>query len=51
MLDLSVNHGAPDTIEKFNFKELVNRQIVVANHCYCCTAGAGSSCQGASIAG
>jgi hypothetical protein len=25
---------------------LASRQIVVGDHCYGCTAGAGSSCQG-----
>lgn len=29
------------------FEELINRPVVVADHCYGCTAGAGSSCQGA----
>ena len=47
MLKLTINHGAPDHIRQFNYSVLANREIVVANHCYCCTAGAGSSCQGA----
>jgi radical SAM/Cys-rich protein len=47
MLDLTVNHGAPMHIDRFDFKKLKNRRIVTANHCYACTAGAGSSCQGA----
>lgn len=47
MLALPVNHGAPAHIDIFNFDQLMKRQIVVANHCYACTAGAGSSCQGA----
>ncbi len=47
MLALPVNHGAPAHIDIFNFNQLRTRQIVVANHCYACTAGAGSSCQGA----
>jgi radical SAM/Cys-rich protein len=49
MLDISVNHGAPKHIDHFDFSTLSRRQIVVANHCYCCTAGAGSSCQGAVV--
>ncbi len=28
-------------------KDLENKEIVFENHCYCCTAGAGSSCTGA----
>jgi radical SAM/Cys-rich protein len=47
MLELAVDHGAPSHIDIFNFETLGHRQIVVANHCYACTAGAGSSCQGA----
>ncbi|MDA8137191.1 MAG: arsenosugar biosynthesis radical SAM protein ArsS [Desulfobacteraceae bacterium] len=47
MLELPVDHGAPSHIDIFEFDQLKSRQIVVANHCYACTAGAGSSCQGA----
>ena len=47
MLALPVNHGAPTHIDIFNFDQLKSRQIVIDNHCYACTAGAGSSCQGA----
>lgn len=47
MLALPVNHGAPAHIDIFDFDRLKTRQIVIANHCYACTAGAGSSCQGA----
>ncbi len=46
-LELSINHGTPNTIVHFNALELCNREIVIADHCYACTAGAGSSCQGA----
>jgi radical SAM/Cys-rich protein len=46
MLALPVNHGAPAHIDIFNFNQLKSRQIVLDNHCYACTAGAGSSCQG-----
>ncbi len=47
MLEMPVNHGAPAHIDIFEFEKLKNRRIVLANHCYACTAGAGSSCQGA----
>jgi radical SAM/Cys-rich protein len=33
-------------IRDFNLESFLNRDIVVANHCYGCTAGAGSSCGG-----
>jgi len=46
MLKLPVNHGAPENIRDFDYAALKRRQIVVGNHCYGCTAGAGSSCQG-----
>lgn len=46
MLDLTVDHGAPAHLDNFDFDALRSRRIVVANHCYACTAGAGSSCQG-----
>ncbi len=47
MLAMPVDHGAPAHIDIFDFDQLKMRQIVIANHCYACTAGAGSSCQGA----
>lgn len=34
-------------ISMFNEKSLTNRTILISQHCYGCTAGAGSSCQGA----
>ncbi len=46
-LGCPVNHGAPAHIDGFNAAILENREIIVGNHCYACTAGAGSSCQGA----
>ena len=33
-------------IRDFNTKDLMERQIQISQHCYGCTAGAGSSCQG-----
>lgn len=47
MLNLPVNSGAPDHIKHFDFARLAEREIVVRSHCFSCTAGAGSSCQGA----
>jgi len=46
-LGLTVDHGAPDHIDRFDFGKLRQREITVGNHCYACTAGAGSSCRGA----
>lgn len=47
MLDVPVNHGLPDHIRDFDPARLASREICTANHCYGCTAGAGSSCTGA----
>ncbi|MFQ6113531.1 MAG: arsenosugar biosynthesis radical SAM (seleno)protein ArsS [bacterium] len=47
MLNLTVDHGAPTHIKDFDFKKLASRRIVTGQHCYGCTAGAGSSCGGA----
>lgn len=47
MLELPVNHGSPKYISDFEPKLLNNRLIVTGQHCYGCTAGAGSSCGGA----
>src|SRR6185436_3967925 len=47
MLELPLAHGAPRHIRDFDPALLHRRRIVTANHCYGCTAGAGSSCGGA----
>lgn len=47
MLELNVDKKAPQFIQEFNNEALLDRTIVLGNHCYGCTAGAGSSCQGA----
>lgn len=41
-----VNHGAPDSLEAFSPPALLRRRIVTGEHCFGCTAGAGSSCGG-----
>ncbi len=46
-LGYSVNHGAPNHIRSFKPELLAGRRIVTAEHCFGCTAGAGSSCGGA----
>ncbi|MGH8282329.1 MAG: arsenosugar biosynthesis radical SAM (seleno)protein ArsS [Gammaproteobacteria bacterium] len=47
MLDLPLSQGLPRHIRDFDAAKLHTRRIVMANHCYGCTAGAGSSCGGA----
>jgi radical SAM/Cys-rich protein len=49
MLNLTTGKGAPKTIQEFNLDLLNQRTIVINQHCYGCTAGAGSSCQGTLI--
>jgi len=46
MLDLKVSSKGKH-ITDFNQTALLNREIIVNQHCYGCTAGAGSSCGGA----
>ncbi len=46
MLELKVN-GNGKHISQFNAEELSKRNIIIGQHCYGCTAGAGSSCGGA----
>jgi radical SAM/Cys-rich protein len=46
MLDLPVAAGLPQHIRDFDAAAMATRPIVTARHCYGCTAGAGSSCQG-----
>jgi hypothetical protein len=48
-LGLPVDHGAPDHVRSFRLSDLSLRRIVTGEHCYGCTAGAGSSCQGALV--
>ncbi len=49
MLDVTVDHGAPAHIRDFSEAMLTRRRIVTGQHCYACTAGAGSSCTGTSV--
>jgi radical SAM/Cys-rich protein len=49
MIELGVNSGAPATIFDATAESLVNRRITVGPHCFGCTAGAGSSCGGATV--
>lgn len=48
MLELKLN-VTQSHISTFDLHELSNREITVNNHCYGCTAGAGSSCGGATV--
>ena len=48
MLDLNVT-GPIRHVSEFNADALARRSIVVNEHCYACTAGAGSSCGGNTV--
>jgi radical SAM/Cys-rich protein len=46
MLEMKVMPPATQHLSGFNKEMLDNREIVINQHCYGCTAGAGSSCGG-----
>ncbi|TDI12896.1 MAG: radical SAM/Cys-rich domain protein, partial [Acidobacteria bacterium] len=46
MLELKMERGAPGHIRDFDIHKLKNRKIALNQHCYGCTAGAGSTCGG-----
>ncbi|MCK5570290.1 MAG: arsenosugar biosynthesis radical SAM protein ArsS [Spirochaetes bacterium] len=46
MLGLTISDPEIQYIDDFDMEKLSSRKIVIRNHCYGCTAGAGSSCQG-----
>lgn len=49
MLDLGINSGLPRDIrdlDRSGLARLAQRRILTGRHCFGCTAGAGSSCQG-----
>ena len=45
MLEMPVSSYVK-TLDDFDYDKLMSRKIVFANHCFGCTAGAGSSCGG-----
>ena len=49
MLEIEAGNGAPLTIHGLDTRALANRLIRTADHCFGCTAGAGSSCGGAIV--
>lgn len=49
MLDLPLSPRLPQSIFDWESSALESRSIVTGRHCYGCTAGAGSSCQGAIV--
>ncbi|MDG1049875.1 MAG: arsenosugar biosynthesis radical SAM protein ArsS [Planctomycetota bacterium] len=47
MLELGLEDGVPGHIDSFDLEQVAARRVVTGRHCYGCTAGAGSSCGGA----
>ncbi len=47
MLDLGLDPTLPQNIREFDAARLAGRRITTGRHCFGCTAGAGSGCQGA----
>ena len=48
-LELTTSKNSGTHISEFDLEKLNQRPVVVSQHCYGCTAGAGSSCQGATV--
>ncbi len=49
VLELGLDESLPQHIDDFEAVRLAARRIVTGRHCYGCTAGAGSSCRGATV--
>ena len=47
MLDMSLGNGTPLKLWDVAPADLLGREILLGEHCFGCTAGAGSSCGGA----
>jgi radical SAM/Cys-rich protein len=50
MLGLPCALESSQYIDRFNINTMNTRRIITENHCYACTAGAGSSCGGVVVA-
>lgn len=49
MLEMETNHGAPSHVKDFDLEALNNREILIKQHCFGCSVGAGSSYGGATV--
>ncbi|MDB4453858.1 arsenosugar biosynthesis radical SAM protein ArsS [bacterium] len=47
MLEIGLTGGVPGHIDEFELEPLARRRVATGRHCFGCTAGAGSSCGGA----
>jgi len=48
-MPITADDGSEITISELDDARMGGRQITLAQHCYCCTAGEGSSCTGALV--
>jgi radical SAM/Cys-rich protein len=49
-MPITADDGTQITISEFDDTGMSGKQIELAQHCYCCTSGEGSSCTGALVA-
>lgn len=49
MLEMAVDASYPQSIHDFQMETLQNRKIQIGQHCFGCTAGSGSGCQGSTV--
>jgi radical SAM/Cys-rich protein len=49
MLEMPLHPAAPRSVFDFDLDALAQREIMLGTHCFGCTAGAGSSCGGATV--
>ena len=47
MLGMEMRNGQPFYITDFSLEQIKEWKIITGDHCFGCSAGAGSSCQGA----
>ena len=48
-MPVTADDGTEITISELAEREMAGKNIRLAQHCYCCTAGEGSSCSGALV--
>lgn len=46
---MAIGNGKAANVHNIDVRTLVNRRIITGDHCYACTAGAGSSCSGSLV--
>lgn len=46
MIEMGLEENLPQHLDEFDYEKLSKRKISLGEHCFGCTAGSGSSCQG-----